>query len=160
MTIRLNGAKHQKTTLQFLRPPWRATRFYLLRWLQIFFLSQSRASSSALAPSKKGGGGPYYYYYYYYYCYYCYYCSSCSEIGGRGINYSSYYYYYYSYYYYYYYYYYFYSPIIGRTPDITTPPTDSPLIGKYNLLHLFLSLGKERYKPRGVPWLGNPNVLP
>ena len=82
--MRQSGAKKKKkkkkpktTPLQFLRPPWRAARLYLLRWLRIFFLSQSRVNSFALAPFKKGGGGPDYYYYYYYYYY-----SFCLKIRG------------------------------------------------------------------------------
>ena len=59
------------------------------------------------------------------------------EMEGQGTNYSSYYYYYYYYYsyycYYYYCYYYYYcsySPTTERAPDITTPPINSPLMGK------------------------------
>ena len=114
---------------------WRAARLCLLRWLRIFFLSRSWASSFALAPFKKGGGGPYY-------CY-CY-CCSCLEIGGRGV-YSCYYCYcyycscscYYSYYYYYCYY--FCSPIMGKAPDIIMLLISSPLAGRALNIIIFFS---------------------
>ena len=124
-----------------MRPPWRAARLFLLRWLRSRFLARSRASFSALAPFKEGGGGPYCYYYcYYYYCFYCYYCS-CSEIGRRGVNRFSCCYCYHFCYCYYCYCYYYYScfSITGRALDIITPPIGFPLTGKALDIIIFFS---------------------